>query len=143
MSAIQNQVIEKNIEGQKRRALDNDVSTVENRFYDSILTQMDIMVVPGFEMAVRSITGSSEHGSNNEVLYLDRRDFFGNAGNNPLMSASSQLDLNTNQDGIVDIRNEENFEHDDFSALRSNYDQRAQVHHMVTGHNAPHNNIPE
>ena len=97
--------------------------------HDAILTAMDGMVIPRVEMAVRSITGSSGHGPNNEVLYPDRRGFLRTAGNTPLMSASNRLNLNKNQDRIYETRNEENFEDGHFPALRSNCDRRGQAHH--------------
>ena len=51
--------------------------------------------------------------------------FSGNARNTPLMSASSRLHLNTNQDRNDETRNEENFKDGDFPALRPNCDRRA------------------
>ena len=110
---------------------------------DEILTALDEAVITRVKMTVSSITGSSGHGTNSEVQNPDRGDFLGNAENTPLMSASSRLDLNTNQDGNDEIRNEENFRDGEFPALKSNYDWRAQFHHMVTGHKASHNSIPE
>ena len=93
--------------------------------HDAILTAMDKVVIPRVAMAVRSITGSSGHGPCSEVQNPDRRDFLGNAGNTPLMSAS----CNTSQDKNDETRNEENFEDGDFSVLRPNYDRRTQAHH--------------
>ena len=58
------------------------------------------------------------------------------------MWASSLLDINKNQNGNDETRNEVNFEDSDFPAIRSNYDRRVQAHHLVTGHNAPHNRVP-
>ena len=97
--------------------------------HNAILTTIHKMIIPKFEMAVRSITGLSRHGPNREVLYPDRRDFLGNAGNTPLMSASSRLDLNTNQDRNDETRNEEDFKDGDFLVLRSTYDRRPEAHH--------------
>ena len=67
-------------------------------------------------MVVKSITGWLGHGPNSEIQNLDRRDFLGNADNTSLMSASSRLDLNTNQDRKDETRNEENFEDGNFPA---------------------------
>ena len=47
----------------------------------------------------------------------------------PLMSASSRLDLNMEQDKIDENRNIENFEDGDFPALRHSCDRRAHTHH--------------
>ena len=69
--------------------------------------------------------------------------FLQNAGKTLLMWASSRLDLNTNQNGNYETRNEVNFEEGNFPALGSNYDWRVQAHHLVTGNNAPHNCIPD
>ena len=96
---------------------------------DAILTAMDKVVSPRVEMAVKSVTGSSRHEHKSEVQNRDRKDFFGNAGNTPLMSASSRLDLNTNQDRNDETRSEENSDDGDFPALRPNNCRRALAHH--------------
>ena len=106
--------------------------TVENRRHDAILTAMDKVVIPRFEMAVRSITGSSGHRPNSVDQNPGRRDFTGNTENIPLMSTSSQLDLNIDQDRIDETRDIDNFRDGDFAALEPNYDQRAQTHHTFT-----------
>ena len=93
-------------------------------------------------MAVTSIIDLSGHGMNSEVQSPDRTDFLGNVGNTPVMLTFSRLDLNTNQDRIDESGNEENFEDGDFPALELNYDRRAQAHHVMTGHSAPHNSFP-
>ena len=121
--------MENNIDDKIRRAVHNAVLTVEKCMHDPILTAMDKEVIPRVEMAVWSITGSSRHEPKSEVLYPDWRDFSRNAGNTPLMSASSPLDLNTNQKENDESRNEENFQDVDFQELQSNHDQREQAHH--------------
>ena len=83
-SASQNQVIENNVDGKIRRAVDNAVLTDENRMHDGIATAMDTVVIPRVDMALKSITGSSGHGPNSEVQNPDRRDFLEDAGNTPL-----------------------------------------------------------
>ena len=104
--------------------------------HDAIVTALDQMLIRKVEMAVRSITDLTGHGPISEVQNPDRRDFLWNAGNTPLMSACSRLDLNTNQDFNDKTRNEENFEDGDFPVLRPNLDRRTQAHHMVTEFNA-------
>ena len=86
-------------------------------------------LIPRDEVDVKSITGASGHGLCNEVQKPDRRDFLWSACNTPLMSASSRLDLNTNQDRNDETRFDENFNNGDFHALRLNCDRRAQAHH--------------
>ena len=103
--------------------------TVENRLHDAILTVMDKVVIPPVEMAVRSITGSSRHGPNSVVQNPDRSDFTENTENTPLMSASSRLDLNIDQDSIDETRDIENLKDDNFPALKPNYDRKAHTHH--------------
>ena len=63
---------------------------VENRMHDAFLTAIDNVVIPRVEMAVKSITGSTGHGTNCEVQNPDRRYFFGNFRKAPLMSASTR-----------------------------------------------------
>ena len=79
----------------------------EIRMQDAILTAMDKISIPRVEIAVRSITGSSGHGPNNVVQKPDWRDFTENTENTPLMSASSRLDLNIDQEGIDETRDVE------------------------------------
>ena len=126
-SSSHNQAIENNIVDKIRRAVD-----------DAILTAMDKMIIPRIETAVRSITGSTGHGTISDIQNPDRRVFLGNAGNIPLMSASSRLDLNTNQNRNDEIRNEEDFEDGDFPALRPKYDRRAPTHHSCIFEVPPH-----
>ena len=111
--------------------------------HDATLAAMDKVVFPGIEMAVKSSNGSSEEGLNSEVQNPDRQSFLRNAVNTPLVSASSRLNLNTNQVRNDETLNKENFEDGDSLELRPNCDRRAEADHMVTGHNVPHNSNPE
>ena len=95
---------------------------------DAILTAMDKRVIPRVEMAVKSITDSSGHGTNSVVQSLDRRGFTRNTDNTPLRSASGRLELNIDQNRIIETRDIENFEDGDFPALKPNYDRRTHTH---------------
>ena len=103
--------------------------TVGNRMNDATLTAMNNVVIPRVEMTVRSIIESSGQGPSSVVQNPDRRDFTGNTENTPLMSASSRLDLNVDQDRNDDTRYVENFEDGEFPALKPCYDRRAHAHH--------------
>ena len=128
-SARQNQIIENDIDDQITRAVSSAVMTVENRMHDAILTAIDNVVIPRVGMAVKSITGSTGHGTNSKVQNPDRRDFIGHIKNTPLMSASSRLDLDAELNRNDETRNNEDFEEGDFPALRPNYDRRMHAHH--------------
>ena len=80
-------------------------------------------------MAVRSITVSSGKGPNSIVHNPDRRDFTGNTEITPLRSASSQLDLNIEQDEMDEFRDFDNSMDGNFPATIFNYDRRAHAHH--------------
>ena len=108
-SESQNQLMGNNIDNKTRKAVDNAILTVENRMLDAILTAMHNVVIPRVEMAVRSITGSLGQRPSSVVQSPDRRDFTGNTENVPLMSASSLLDLNVDQDRDDETRNVKNF----------------------------------
>ena len=129
INSCQYQVIENSMDDKIKNALYKAVMAVENRMHDTISTAMDNVVIPRIEMALRSITGLSGHGPNSEIQNPDRRDFLGNAGTTSLMSASSRLDWNTNQDRNDETRYEENFEDGDFPALRPNFDRQTHTHH--------------
>ena len=92
-SARQNQVMENNIDDQITRAVSSAVMTVENHMHDAILTAINNVVIPRVERAVKSITGSTGHGTNSELQNPDRRSFLGNIRITPLMLASNRLDL--------------------------------------------------
>ena len=87
-------------------------------------------------MAIRSINGSSRHRPNSVVRILDRTNFTGNAQNNPLLSASSQIGLNIGEKRTNGTRNVQIFEDGDVLALKPNYDSRRHTHHTLTEHNA-------
>ena len=97
------------------------------------------MYISPVEMAVKLITGSSGNGHNSRVQNLSqglyRREFTGNTKNTPLMFASSQSDLNFEQDEIDETRDTYNSEDSNFSATRYKYDRRAHAHGNVPGRN--------
>ena len=80
-------------------------------------------------MAVRLMTGSSGNGTNGILQYLDRTDFKGNTETFPLMSASSRLGLNFEQDEIDETRDSGNCEDGGFPAIKLNYDGRVHPRH--------------
>ena len=69
--------------------------------------------------------------------------FLGDNGNIPFKSVSSRLDLDNKLDGNVETSVDEDFEDGEFPALKPHYNRRAHAHHMVTGHIAPQNSVPE
>ena len=102
---------------------------VENRVHDAILTSMYDVVKPRVEMAVSSITGSSRGIPSSMVHNPDQGDFSGNTEHTPLMLAPRRVDLNMDQAKYVETRNIENFEDDDFPAMRLNSDRQGHAHH--------------
>ena len=94
VSASNDQVIERNFADKIRKEVNNAVMVDKNRVHDAILTALDNVVMPRDEMAVRSITESSERGPNSNVQNPDPWDFSGITENTPVMSALSRVDLN-------------------------------------------------
>ena len=76
----------------QRNEIDNEISrvvrsalmTVENCMHDTILTDIYKLVITRVEMAVKSITGCTGHGTHSEVQNPDRKDFLGNIRNSCL-----------------------------------------------------------
>ena len=64
-----------------------------------------------------------------EFQNLGRQYFRGNTKNNPLMLASSRLNLDVDQDRNDESRNVENFEDGDCPALKPYYQRQLQAHH--------------
>ena len=129
-STSRNQVIGKSIDNKIGNAVDNAVMAVGNRTQDAFLRAMDKLVIPRIELAVRSITGSSGHGTYSVVQNPDRREFTRNRKHSA-HAACSRLDLNIDQERIDKTRDIENFEDDDFPALRPYLDRRAHAHHTL------------
>ena len=93
---------------------------VENWVDDAILTAMGNVVIPKFEMAVKSIAESSGRGPSSMLQNPDKKNFSKNTENTALMSPSSQVDLILDQYRNVETRFVENFKDGDFPALRPN-----------------------
>ena len=70
------------------------MTAVENQVYDAILTDVDNVPTTPVDMTLRSITKSSGEGPNSMVQNYDQRDSSENTENNPLVLASSRVDLN-------------------------------------------------
>ena len=130
-SPCQNQVFEKIVDDNFRKAVNNAVVTVKHRMHDAILTAMDNEVFQRVEKAVRLITGSSGQRPSSLVQNPDWRDFTGNTENVPLMSAASRIDLNVEQDGNDENRKVENFEGGEFPAVRLSFGRRARAHYSI------------
>ena len=116
-SMRQNQVIGNRMDNHITRADSSALMTVKNCMHDAILTATVDFVIPRFEMAVKSITDSTGHGTSSELQKPDRSNFLGNKRNNPLMSASSRLNLDIELKRNDETPNDENFEDCDFPAL--------------------------
>ena len=56
------EVVERKISDRSGKVINSVVKAVEIRVHEAIWTAMDNIVIPRVEMAVRSITGSSERG---------------------------------------------------------------------------------
>ena len=97
--------------------------------HDAILKAKYKVVNLRVEMAMKSITGSTGHGTNCEVQYPDRGDFLGNIRKTPLILAWSRLDLDNELDWTDETRNNEDFEDGDFPAFGPNYDRKAHTHY--------------
>ena len=63
-SVCQNQVMENKIDDQITRAVNSAVLAVESRMHDAILTVIDNVVIRRVEIAVKSITAWTGHGTN-------------------------------------------------------------------------------
>ena len=101
ISACQNQIKGNNINDKIRKKVHNAVNNVKTCMCDAILTATDKVVTPPVELAVRSITGSSGHGTNSAIQNQKRTAFIGNS---PLKSTFRRLRLNTDRDRIIKAR---------------------------------------
>ena len=121
------------IDHKVRSAVDDVVATVENSTHDAILSALHKLVIPRIQTAVNSITGPLEERSNSEVQNPDRQGFLRNVGNTPLISASSRLNSNKNQDRNDETHDEKYLDAGEFAALRRSSEWKAQGHHSTFG----------
>ena len=129
-SASHGRFIRRNFAEKSRKEVKNAITAVKNWVRDAILTAIRNVELPGVKMALRSITESSGRRPNGLVQNLRQVDFSGNTENTPLMSASSRVDFYIDQYKNDETRNVENFEDDNFPALRPNYDKLARANHI-------------
>ena len=129
-SAGQKQVIVNINDNQIIKAVSSAAMTIKNRMHDATLTAIDNIVIPRVVTAIKSIIGSTRHGTNSDVQNCDQLDFIGKIRNTSLLPASSCLDL----DAEINRRNDESCSNVDckdgnFPALKHNYDRREHAHH--------------
>ena len=119
-SASHNQDVERSFANGFRSEVDSVVAAVKNRVFDAILTALDNVTKLKVEMAVRSITVSSERGKNIVVQYHDQRDFSKSMKNPPLMTAFTQADSKINHARNDETLNSRSFKDNYFGIDFSN-----------------------
>ena len=87
--------METKIEDQFTLVVSSAVMADENSMPKAMLTAIGNVVFPRVEMAVKSITISTGHGTYSEEHKPDRKDFLRSIIKTPFLSASSRLDLGT------------------------------------------------
>ena len=121
--------------------MNNIVDTVEDRIQNAILTTIDNIVAPKFELAIRSITASSGRDVTSVSANLERREQVGI--NAPFESASGSNDTL----GVSKVNDETRHniagEVSELSVPEAHFDRQAQTHHMVTGQTAQTNQFPQ
>ena len=70
--------LEKNIVSKIRSDKNNVMTTVEIRVQDAVLTEIEILVIPRVELAMKLANASSGRRVDGNVLEPDQRDFSGN-----------------------------------------------------------------
>ena len=122
------------------REMSNIVDTVEDRIQNAILTAIENIVTPKFELAIRSINASSGRDATSASAISERREHVGistsfeNAsGNNNTLVVS-----NVNDETRQNIPDEVS----ELSVSETRFDLQAHTHHMVTGQTAQTKSIP-
>ena len=123
------------------RELSNIVDTVEDRIQNAILTDIENIVAPKIELAIRSINASSGRDATSVSANSERREHVGistsfeNAsGNNDTLGVSNVND---------ETRHKTPDEVSELSVPETHFDRQAHTHHMVTGQTAQRSQIPE
>ena len=111
------------------REMSNIVDTVEDRIQNAILTAIDNIVAPKFQLAIRSINASSGRDVTSVAANSERGERLGNnasfenaSGNNNVLHVS-----NVNDETRHDIPDEVS----ELSATETHFDRQAHTHHIL------------
>ena len=123
------------------REMSNIVDTVEDRIQNAILTAINNIVAPKFELAIRSRNASSGRDATSVNANSERGEHVGinasfeNAsGNNNILHVSNVHD---------ETRHKISDEVSELSVPETHFDRQAHTHHMVTGQTTQTNQIHE
>ena len=120
--------------------MNNIVDTVEDRIQNAILTAIDNIVTPKFELAIRSKNASTGRdatsvSANSELKeHVGINAFFENASRN-----NDTIDVSNVNDGT---RHNISDEVSGLSVPETHFDRQPHSHHMVTGQTAQTNQFP-
>ena len=74
-SQVDMHTLEENIVSTVRSELDSVMTTVETRVQEAVMTAIEKLVIPGVELAMKSVNALSGHGHGSAMLELDQRYF--------------------------------------------------------------------
>ena len=120
--------------------MNNIVDTVEDRIQNAILTAIENIVAPKIELAIRSITVSSERDTTSVTANSERGERVGiNVSFENASENNNTLRVpNVNDETRLSIPDEVS----ELSVPETRFDRQSQTHHMVTGAKERHNILP-
>ena len=123
------------------REMSNIVDTVEDRIQNAILTAIENTVAPKIELAISSISASSQQDATSVSANLERKERVGiNASFENASKNNDTLNVsNVNDETRHNIQDEVS----ELSTPEILFDRQSHTHHMVTGQTAQTNQFPE
>ena len=101
---------------------------VEIRVQAAVLTAIETLIIPGVELAMKSVNASSGHGIGSVVSDLDQGDFSGNIAG-LRMTPSTRINSDTDLNRIDESRGNITGEGGDLLFNERNIDRQANTHH--------------
>ena len=109
------------------KEMNNIVDTLENKIQNAILTPIDNIVAPKFELAIRSINASSGQNLTNVVENSESREHVGI--NASFENASGNSNVQQVSNGNVETRNNISDEVSELSVPEIRFDRQIHTHH--------------
>ena len=140
-SALNVKTLEKCFNERIDREMSNIVDTIEDRIHNAILTAIDKIVAPKFELAIRSINASSGRDATSVSANSERTERVG------IIASFENASGNKNTLGVSNVNDETGHniadEVSELSVPETHFDRQADIHHKVTGQTAQTNQITE
>ena len=120
--------LERSVVNKVRSEVENVITTIETKVRDAILTAIESLVVPGVELAIKSVNAFYGRDVSSVVPDPNQKEFPGNI-EGLQMTASSRINSITELNKIDETRGNITNESGDLSINGKDFDRQTRTHH--------------